>query len=311
MAGGTDLALDHPCGAPRLIGKTVGLYRRFPLLFLILAGTVVIPYELIGLLATGEGPFGGRNDGFVVTQILSLAEVGVLGPLVSALHVHALREIGDGGMPRLADVARRSLTVLPAVSVAVVLSYFGTVAGLLALIVPGVLLFLRWSVVAQAAALEGGGWKAALHRSADLTAGHYPHVFALQISVFAISVIPTFALRKAFDHDTTVASFVVGTALQIVLWSFTALAVGLLYFDLKARLETEGSRSSVGSHATPGSLDPGNKSDEDRAPGWYVNPHKPWRMRYWAADGKPGWSKRTARTPEKIQAEWRDLRWKR
>jgi hypothetical protein len=312
VAGGTDLDLDRPRGALRLIGKTVELYRRFPLLFAILAGTVVVPYELIVLLVTGHGPLGTGDDSFVASQAIALTSVGLLGPLVSALHVHAVREIGDGNVPRLTAVAKRSLVVLPTACAAVVIAYLGAAAGLLALIVPGVLLYLRWAVVAQAAALEGGGWKAALRRSADLTAGHYPHVFALLLLNSAIAWVPSLALRRAVGGDTTVGSFVVGTALEVVLWSFGALAVGLLFFDLRARLEAEASRpAGEPSHPSPSSVDPGNYSDEDRPPGWYVNPDAPWRMRYWAADGKPGWSRRTTKTPKQTLAEWRDLRWTR
>jgi hypothetical protein len=122
-----------------------------------------------------------------------------------------------------------------------------------------------------------------------------------------------FAFSRALGTtDTTVVSFLVDLALQIALRSFSALAAALLYFDLRARLEIEASPSQAEPpHPRPSSLDPGGYSEEDRPPGWYVNPDAPWRMRYWAADGKPGWSKRTAKTPKQIQAKWRDLRWRR
>jgi hypothetical protein len=300
MAGGTDLKVDRPRSAVQLIGTTVDLYWRFPFLFLILAGTVVIPYELIVLLVTGEGPFGHAHDSFVVGQVLTLIELGVITPLVSALHVHAVREIRDGKVPRLMEVAKPSLSALPMASVAVTVAYFGAVLGLLALIVPGVLLYLRWSVVAQAAALEKLSWKEALRRSQELTDGHYGHVFILVLIVFFISTAPFFGLNGAFDHDdTTVTSFAVGTAVEVVVASFTALATGLLFFDLDARLKTETSRH--------GSLDPGTSDDVgDRAPGWYIDPSTPKRMRYWAADGEPGWSERTAKTPRPMLREWQE-----
>lgn len=59
------------------------------------------------------------------------------------------------------------------------------------------------------------------------------------------------------------------------------------------------------------SLNPDLYGDEDRPPGWYVDPDRPWRMRYWRTGDVQGWSKETLKTPEKAQAEWRDLRWKR
>ena len=247
-------------------------------------------------------------------------EIAVIGPLISALHVHAVRDVRDGESPRIGSVARRSVIVLPVVSAAVIISFLGSVAGLIALIVPGVLLWLRWAVVAQAAALEEGGWMDALRRSSDLTRGNYWHVFWLQFLTLAISFVPGFLVGRAFGHsNTTVASFVVDTALQVVLYSFTALATALLYFDLTARERTEalaavsvGARedASAAQAARPTGhrLDPDSWSDEDRPAGWYVDPGSPRRMRYWAADGTPTWSNRTTKTPKQIQAEWESLR---
>lgn len=58
------------------------------------------------------------------------------------------------------------------------------------------------------------------------------------------------------------------------------------------------------------SLNPDLYGDEDRPSGWYVDPDRPWRMRYWRTGDVQGWSEETLKTPEKAQAEWRDLRWK-
>ena len=61
-----------------------------------------------------------------------------------------------------------------------IVASFGIVLGLIALIVPGVLLALGWAVVAQVAAIEHEGWLPSLHRSRALTRGHYWHIFALR-----------------------------------------------------------------------------------------------------------------------------------
>jgi hypothetical protein len=249
--------------------------------------------------------------------ILDVVNFFLIGPLISALHVHAVRDIRDGDRPRLASVAPRALAVLPVVSAAVIISTLGIFAGFIALIVPGILLSLRWAVVAQAAALERGSWTDALRRSADLTRGNYWHIFG---TVFLVSLpggILGFALEAAFHHpSTTVPSFVAGTAFQTVVRSFTALATALLYFDLMARKQAASTAAVVVDASGNGSaeravpptghpLDPNSWSDEDRPPGWYVDPGKPWRMRYWAADGTPNWSKRTAKTPRETLATWK------
>jgi hypothetical protein len=228
--------IERPRSAWQLIGATFALYQRFPLLFLVFAGVVVIPYQLIVLAVTGAGPLEQGSVGFGTSTLLDLIDVALIHSLISALHVHAVQDVREGIRPELRAVAKRSVRVLPVVSATVLMSFLGSTLGLVALIVPGVLLYLRWSVAGPAAALEKGGWTDALRRSAGLTEDNYWHVFGLLILVFIISAVPGFVLRLIFGNDhTTVASFLADTALTVIVASFTALAVALLYFDLKAR----------------------------------------------------------------------------
>jgi hypothetical protein len=319
MAGQPKMAIERSRSAFELIGATFALYRRFPLLFLVLAGAVVVPYQLIVLVLTGAGPITRGQAGAGAEFILSVADLGLVVPLISGLHAHAVDDVRKGNRPRLPSVARRGLTVLPVVSAAVIISTLAVAVGFVALIVPGVLLLLRWSVVAQAAALADKSWGNALNRSTDLSSGHYRHIFGLVFSVEVVSFGLSLLARRAFGHSTTtVPSFLVGTALQILLQSFTALAAALLYFDLTARLHegargvamTEPSADAADSEVPSGPgdpLTPDGYTDQNRPRGWYIDPSQPRRMRFWAADGKPGWSKRPAKTPGQMMVEWEEL----
>jgi hypothetical protein len=313
MDGQADLELERPRGVGELLGTTFDLYWRYPLLFLTLAAAVLVPYELIVLAATGTGPLDRGSLGFAVSTSLDLLDLALVTSLISALHVHAVADVRAGRPPKLAAVAGRGLAALPVVSVVVVLSYLGVIVGLVALIVPGVLLLLRWAVAAQAAAIEDGNWKNALRRSGELTKSNYGHVLGLFLLVLLITAVPSFAISRAFhDSDSTVTSFLANLALEIVVRSFTALATGLLYFDLRARFASApASATGDAVEQSPQSLDPGVYTDEERPPGWYVDPEAPWRMRYWGSEGGTGWSRRTTKTPKQVLANWRDLRWQR
>src|SRR6185312_11396979 len=105
-------------------------------------------YELIVLLVTRTGSLGGGR-GWALGLILSLTEFGLVIPLISALHVHAVSDVRDGQHPELGSVAKRGLAALSSVSPAVLISWLGILVGFVAFIVPGVLLWLRWSVAAQ------------------------------------------------------------------------------------------------------------------------------------------------------------------
>jgi hypothetical protein len=301
-----------PRSARRLVTAAFHLYRRYPLLFLVLAAGVVVPYESIVLAITGAGPFSQGALGFGTSSLLTLIDWVLIGPLISALHVHAVAAVREGRDPRLAAVARQGLLVLPVVVAASIVSGLGIALGLLALAVPGIILMLRWFVVAQTAAIEHEGWLPALRRSAQLTDGHYGHIFIFLIYTGLIVSVPTLLIGLAFGHGaTTAASFLVGVGVRIVATSFTALATALLYYDLRSRREAAVATVAPGGIARGGgdppanghALDPRAYSDEDRPKGWYINPRAPGHMSYWGAGDPPDWGA-TTRTPRKVRREW-------
>jgi hypothetical protein len=304
--------MSSPRSARQIVRAAFELYRRYPLLFLVLAAGVIVPYEAIVLAATGAGPFAHGSLSFGVSSLLRLIELALIGPLVSALHVHAVSDVSEGREPRLAPVARQGLRVLPVVAAAEIIAWLGIALGFLAFVVPGIILSLRWYVVAQAAAIEHEGWLPALRRSRQLTAGHYRHLIVFAIYVILITSVPTLLVGFAFGHKTTtVASFSVGVALQVVTWSLSALAAALMYFDLRVRLASTAAKGDPGPAAHVGgdpqqishNWDPRSYSDQDRPKGWYIDPGSPDRMRYWGTGDPPGWEG-TTRTPRKVRREW-------
>jgi hypothetical protein len=307
--------------ARQLVGAALKLYGEYPLLFLVLAAGVIVPYEVIVLVATSAGPFAHGSLGFGTSSLLTLIGLALVGPLVSALHVHAVSEVSEGRKPRLVPVAQRGLRVLPVVAAAEIIAWLGIALGFLAFLVPGIILWLRWYVVAQAAAIEHEGWLPALRRSRQLTASHYRHLIVFAIYLTLITTVPTLLVGLAFGHETTtVASFLVGVALEVVTWSLSALAAALMYFDLRARWASAAAqpgpapaapagrdpqRIPQDSRRTPQSWDPRNYSDQDRPKGWYIDPGSSDRMRYWKTGDSPGWEGTTG-TPKKVRREWEE-----
>lgn len=305
---------SSPRSTHQLIADTVRLYRRYPLIFPVLAAAVIVPYDAIVLGATGTGVLTGSSLSFGVQSFLTLIDWCLISPLISALHVHAVREAQEGDRPRLVAVARQGIRVLPVVVAASIISGLGIFVGFLALVIPGIILMLRWMVVAQSAAIDHEGWIPALRRSAQLTDGHYGHVFVFVIYVGVITAGPLYLVGLGFGDDTTTAaSFFVGLLVQVFSLSFGALATALLYFDLRTRDESATARARVGGLGLPDgdlpptdhSLDPRNYSDQTRPKGWYVDPRSPRRMVYWGATEPPDWGA-TARTPRKVRRAWEE-----
>jgi hypothetical protein len=235
-----------PRSAHQLIADTVSLYRRYPLIFPVLAAAVIVPYDAVVLGVTGSGVLTGPSLSAGVQLLLTLIDWSLVGPLISALHVHAVREAREGRTPRLAPVARQGLRVLPVVAAASIVSGLGIAAGLVALVIPGVILSLRWMVVAQSAAIDHEGWMPALRRSAELTDERYGHLFVFVIYLTVITIGPLYLVGLGFvDDSTTVVSLLVGLLVQVFSLSFGALATALLYFDLRTRSEPGSAQGSM------------------------------------------------------------------
>jgi hypothetical protein len=304
-----------------MLSAAFALYWRLPVLFLAFAAIVVVPYELIVLAITGAGPSTTGHLGFFAQQELLVADSFLVTPLISALHVYAIREVGDGGRPTFIGTIRRALPRLPVVAVAAGISGIAIGLGGLAFGVPGLVLAACWPVVAQAAALEGGGPIDALRRSFGLTRGKRWHSLWLILAAGLVAAVPGIPLSILFRHSATTAGiFIAGTAVQIVVRSFEALATGLLYFDLVTR-ERVGApappqfrrpaRATTGTSSVPvrpsgHPADAMSWSDDDRPPGWYIDPDSPKRMRYWATNGPATgvWTGHSTKTPKRKRVEW-------
>lgn len=239
-----DLQQERPISA--IFAATLKLYRLYPLLFALLALAVMAPFDLAVLALAGYGPLRDGHESFAVVWLLILLRGSLITPLISALHMHAVLAIGEGRKPRLGAVARQGLSALPVVVAAAIMANIGIFLGFLALVVPGIVLSLRWAVVAQVAALEQEGWLESLRSSRRLTATHYLHIFGLALATSVIAFAVTQGARAAPLGDSSGAgSVAVGIAVDSVIASLAALTLAILYFDLKARHSASAERASA------------------------------------------------------------------
>ena len=243
MDSTSTIDLARPRSVADILGSALDLYQGFPWLFLILALGVVLPYDLVRLAVTGHGWLASGHDSVGASVAFTVLDFALVGPLVSALHIHAVVVIGDGQRPRLGAVALRGLRVLPVVAAAEIVATLGILAGLVALVIPGILLWLRWVVVAQAAAIEHDGWLPALRRSRELTRGHYWHILGLIAIVAVLNAGIALAARAIPAAGGAGAGTVMlGVAANTITASFSALTLAILYFDLFARRSADTNR---------------------------------------------------------------------
>jgi hypothetical protein len=234
-ASRTPVELHQPRSVAAIVTEALSVYAQHPLVFSVLALAVVAPYGLLVYAVTGTSPLGAPKGALSTSLILDLLDLSLVLPLISALHVQVVIRLGDGLRPGLWEVAASGIRVLPLVAAATIAAGLATAAGFLAFIIPGLILLVLWTIVAQVAAIERRDWPAALRRSAELTRGHFFHVFGLLLALGTIELGFRLSAGQLAGTGARVPQLAVGIAVETVTRSFAALATALLFFDLLAR----------------------------------------------------------------------------
>ena len=126
---------------------------------------------------------GGRADPSTAASGASLAlGTVVIPPLVTALQVVVVQALARGEEPTVGAALRLAAPRLPAAVGAVLLYSLGVALGLVALIVPGVWLSVRWYFAAQAAVVDGLGPADALRRSAAVVETRWWRTFGVLLA---------------------------------------------------------------------------------------------------------------------------------
>jgi hypothetical protein len=232
------------------------LYRRYRWLFLGL-GVIFVPLAALASLAqaivtrtTGFGAFldGVKSDAVVsgVTALLfgELSTI-IASILVTAAVAHALSLIEQGDRPDALDVFKG---VWPRIG-SLGWAWFRIIltAGLLALTIVGIPLavvyLVRKAVTTQACVLEDLHASPALGRSSELVRRHGPRVFAISalVNVTAFLLGPIVGVAALFVTPAPPLGFVnlISSAVYAVVVPYAAIALTLLFFDLRRRLAGE------------------------------------------------------------------------
>lgn len=240
----TTIDLTRPRDLGDILSACFGLYRHHFLVFATIALAVVVPLDVLtlgivdGYLTDYDGEFSFGESGAAYTVVYYL----IATPLITAGHVHAVMEIGAGRRPAAGASLVKASTVLVALMLAVVLTSLGTLLGMIALIVPGIYLYVRWYVTAQSIVAEGRGPIEGMGRSGELVRDNWWRVFGISIVISLIGGIfsavlgfPIGGLAAALDSGPLL---VLGTIVSdAVVLSFVALGATMVFFDLRARRE--------------------------------------------------------------------------
>lgn len=215
-----------------VIGRNVGLCLGLAVLF---SGLPTFLYQLwIWNSATGieTGPpeFSGQR---VMVTITAVVVSMALAAILQAALVRAAIEDLNGKRPSIGDCIGTAFSLLlPVIGIAVLVS-LGMMLGLILLIIPGIILWIRWSVAVPVLVQERLGVLGSMARSRDLTKGSRWALFGFWIILFIAAIAIQLALGKMVMVFGITAGIVLGALVTAIVSMVTSIAPAVTYVELR------------------------------------------------------------------------------
>ncbi len=236
---------------PRSVGEILeaafSLYGRYWRTLLALVAVVVVPLTILQYLVADAivGSTVTRDGQIVVTGSSGRAWgsgflLGVLALLIQQILIGALAwavaSTLIGREPDIGESYRFGYRRLWSILLVGILFALAVFAGLIALVIPGIIIAVRLSVAIPALVVEGKRGTAALGRSWDLVRGRSWSVFGAFIIAAFLTAIVNAALTSIAGSGWF-ANGVLAAIASVITTPFMGLVIGLLYFDLRVRKE--------------------------------------------------------------------------
>lgn len=209
-----------------VLGEAWDVYARLCRRSVAVAGIVFAVVEFAVALTRHTRSIGPT----LLTLVLSV----VGGLLVQGALVEVVRDLHDGRAPAAISVYYdRTRAVLGTLLGASLLAGLGIGLGILALIVPGLILFARWTLVVPAVVLEGRPVSDALRRSNTLVTGQTGKVLVVVLVAGLIQGLAGLAIHFAFvSLPSFWAVWVGGTLASAITVPYLAHVLTVLYYRL-------------------------------------------------------------------------------
>jgi hypothetical protein len=246
----------RPLSTGELLDRTFSLYRSHFGLFVgisALPQLIVFGFQCLGVAL--QSPVRGNQLANLMSVLAWTYGAIFLSMILTAVSQAAtVVAVSDVHLDRPASVMdsySRVQSQLVGVVLMSLLINIAVFAGCLALLVPGVLLFLMWSLAVPAKVLENKGILDAMSRSMELTKGSRGRIFVIWLLFFVLSLgvswllqWPILALAGAGSRGILqstaiwqVASHAANFISQCLVGPIGTIAFSLVYYDERVRKE--------------------------------------------------------------------------
>lgn len=179
-------------------------------------------------------------SGFQLFMMSSFALMGalVVQPLTNGASTKLIAERYRGRNIGVGASFAAALKLLPGLLGAVLLSGLLISLGTLLLIIPGILLAIKFSMVAPATVVERAGGTTAMRRSSDLAKGSGGKIFGAFVLMIAFGMAIYMCLELLGVVEGSLEYTVIDVAFQVVASAYMAAVWTVMYFA--CRCEREG-----------------------------------------------------------------------
>jgi hypothetical protein len=241
-----------------VLDETWTLYTRFFVRFFVIALIVFAVVNVIYALLL-EAIAGDSSTAAGLMGILALVATLVGGMWLTGALVHVVVDAREGTLATsVGDSFAKARPFIGTLLLASLLAGLGIIGGVILLIVPGIILAVRWSLIAPAVVLEGRRVKESLGRSNALVKGSSWVMLGLILIVGLIGGIAGMLLQAAFAAFPQFIEIALGqTIANAVVQPFSAIALTLMFLRLR---ETKDPTAAAIETADPA---PGSEAEPD------------------------------------------------
>ncbi|HSS96012.1 MAG TPA: glycerophosphoryl diester phosphodiesterase membrane domain-containing protein [Terriglobales bacterium] len=246
----------RPLNTGELLDRTFSLYRNHYALFL---GIVALPHLVLLAFQLAGVALIPRNKGDVLGALLiGLWAIGaglvslVVSALSQAATIIAVSQVHLGRPASVMDSFSRVKSKILGVIGLSLLSGIGIGLACLLLLVPGIMLLVRWSLAVPAKVLEDLPVTDAMSRSSQLSEGNRWRIFVVWILFLALSIAVSMLLQWPITFGAiflvknlgptgpllvAVATNVAAFISQCLVAPLITIAFSLIYYDERVRKE--------------------------------------------------------------------------
>jgi len=233
---------DRPVDPGTILTRSLECYVARPLVFAPIYAVVQVPLSLaaVALLAAVPDADFDRSSR-VVAVIEVIGSLLLVLPLAAAASAWALGEIEGGRAPTAASALAAAIGRSAPLIIAALIAGLATGLGLIAFVVPGIVIAIHLAFSAPAVMLEGLEASDALRRSASLVRGRFWRTFGTLALVIVVTALPQFALTLFVPVDglsergAAIGLTLVGALGAVLVGPIQAISLTLIFRDLRLR----------------------------------------------------------------------------